>query len=100
MNFNAKLVQLVHFRAHQYESFIVALLLVSIYFSTALAIILSALLGLVWLLSAQFIELPGVLKRNPVAVCSMLSFLWFLLGSCYTSATSGEAFSMIMKYRE
>jgi len=100
MNFNAKLVQLVHLRAHQYESFIVALLLVSIYFSTALAIILSALLGLVWLLSAQFIELPGVLKRNPVAACSMLSFLWFLLGSCYTSATSGEAFSMIMKYRE
>ena len=30
----------------------------------------------------------------------MLLFFWFILGASYTSATSREAFSMVMKYRE
>jgi len=100
MNFNTTLAQRVRLHAHEYESFIAVLLMVSIYFSTTLAIIVSALLGFLWLLSTQFMELPGTLKRNPVAACSLLLLLWFIFGSCYTSATNSDAFSMIMKYRE
>jgi O-antigen ligase len=100
MNFNTTLAQRVRLHAHEYESFITVLLVVSIYFSTTLAIVVSAILGVVWLLSTQFIELPGTLKRNPVAAWAMLLLFWFILGSCYTSATSSDAFSMIMKYRE
>ena len=100
MNFNTTLAQRVRLRAHEYESFITVLLVVSIYFSTTLAIVVSAILGVVWLLSTQFIELPGTLKRNPVAAWAMLLLSWFILGSCYTSATNSDAFSMIMKYRE
>jgi O-antigen ligase len=44
--------------------------------------------------------LPGILKKNPVAAWSLLLFSWFIFGSSYTSATHGDAFSMIMKYRE
>lgn len=100
MNFNTTLAQRVQLRAHEYETFITVLLVVSIYFSTTIAIVVSALLGVVWLLSTQFIELPGTLKRNPVAAWALLLLAWFILGSCYTSATNSAAFSMIMKYRE
>ena len=100
MNLNWALVKSLQLRAHEYESFIVALLVLCIYFSTTLAIVLTALLGLVWLLSAQFLELPKTLIRNPVAASSMLLFLWFILGLSYTSANNNEALSMLMKYRE
>ena len=100
MNLNWALVKSLQLRAHGYESFIVAVLVPCIYFSTTLAIVLTALLGLVWLLSAQFLELPKTLIRNPVAASSMLLFLWFILGLSYTSANNNEALSMVMKYRE
>jgi O-antigen ligase len=77
-----------------------ALFIVAIYFSTSLAIILSGFLGLFWLLSAQLMVLPGTLKKTPVAAWSLLLFLCFIFGLCYTSATYGDAFSMLMKYRE
>lgn len=100
MSFNIALAQRVHSRILEYGSFTTVLLVISIYFSTSLATILSGLLGLFWLLSAQFMVLPGILKRNPVAAWSLLLFTWFIFGSSYTSATYGDAFSMIMKYRE
>ena len=100
MDINATLARRLQMHAHKYESFIIALLVVAIYFSTALAIILSALIGSIWLLSTRFIELPRILNRNPVAASAMLLFFWFILGASYTSATSGDAFSMVMKYRE
>ena len=77
-----------------------ALLIVAIYFSTSLAIILSVLLGLLWLLSAQFMTLPALLKKNVVAVWSLLLFLCFIFGLCYSSATYSDAVSMLSKYRE
>jgi len=100
MNFNPVLVQRVQSRILEYGSFATALLVVSIYFSTSLAIILSGLLGLFWLFSVQFMVLPATLKKNPVAAWSLLLFLCFIFGSSYTSAMPGDAFSMIMKYRE
>lgn len=100
MNINMTLAQRVQSRILEYGSFITILFVVSIYLSTSLAIILSGLLGLFWLLSAQFMVLPGTLKKNPVAAWSLLLFLCFIFGLCYSSATFGEAFSMLMKYRE
>ena len=100
MNFNSALAKRAQSRILEYGSFITVLFVVSIYLSTSLAIILSGLLGFFWLLSAQFMVLPGLLKKNPVAVWSLLLFLCFIFGLCYSSATFGEAFSMLMKYRE
>ena len=100
MNFNRTLAQRLQLRIFEYGSFITVLLVVSIYFSTSLSIIVSALLGLFWLLSAQFMALPVTLKKNPVAAWSLLLFLCFILGTSYGSAPFGEAFAMMMKYRE
>ena len=77
-----------------------ALFIVAIYFSTSLAIILSGLLALLWLLSGQFMVLPVTLKKNPVAAFSLLLLLCFIVGLGYGVATNGEAISMLSKYRE
>ncbi len=94
------LAQRAQSRILEYGSFTTVLFVVSIYLSTSLAIILSGLLGLFWLLSAQFMVLPDTLKKNPVAAWSLLLFLCFTFGLCYSSATFSEAFSILMKYRE
>ncbi|MDD1624022.1 MAG: O-antigen ligase family protein, partial [Methylococcaceae bacterium] len=77
MNFNKALAQRVQSRILEYGSFITVLFIVSIYLSTSLAIFLSGLLGLFWLLSAQFMALPGTLKKNPVAAWPLFLFLCF-----------------------
>lgn len=83
-----------------YGAFIIALFIISIYLSTALAIILSVLLGLLWLITAQFQLLPQVLKSCPVATWAVLLYLCFIAGLCYGDAPSVEAYSMLRKYRE
>ena len=77
-----------------------ALFIVAIYFSTSLAIMLSGLLALLWLLSGQFIVLPVTLKKNPVAAFSLLLLLCFIVGLGYGVATHSEALAMLSKYRE
>ena len=77
-----------------------ALFIVTIYFSTSLAIMLSGLLALLWLLSGQFIVLPVTLKKNPVAAFSLLLLLCFIVGLGYGVATHSEALAMLSKYRE
>ena len=100
MNFNTPLVTRVQSRILEYGSYITVLFIVSIYLSTSLAIILSGLLGLFWIFSAQFMVLPDTLKKNPVAAWSLFLFLCFIFGTCYGTATYSEAFSLLMKYRE
>jgi len=77
-----------------------ALFIVAIYFSTSLAIMLSGLLALLWLLSGQFMVLPVTLKKNPVAAFSLLLLLCFFVGLSYGVATHSEALAMLSKYRE
>ncbi|MDD5409896.1 MAG: O-antigen ligase family protein [Methylobacter sp.] len=77
-----------------------ALFIVTIYFSTSLAIILSVVLGLLWLVSAQFRGLPDILKKYPVALWALLLYGCFIVGLSYGSAVGSDAFSMISKYRE
>ncbi len=81
-------------------SFCVALLVVTIYFSTALAIVLSAIVALLWLVSRQFINLPTILKNYPVALWSLLLFACFLVGSHYGTAPRSDGVAMLKKYRE
>jgi len=100
MNFNTTLAQRIQSRIFEYGSFVFVFFVVSIYFSTSLSTIVSAILGLFWLLSAQFMAFPVTLKKNPVAAWSLLLFLGFILGTCYGSAPFGKAFAMMMKYRE
>ena len=80
--------------------FCAVLLIPAIYFSTALAIVLSAIIALLWLISAQFIRLPSLLKDYPVALWSLLLFAYFIVGFSYGDATSSDAFMMLRKYRE
>lgn len=77
-----------------------ALFIVNIYFSTSLAIILSAVLGLLWLVSVQFIGLSSVLKKYPVALWSLLLYGCFIVSLSYGNAVGSDAFSMVSKYRE
>ena len=51
-----------------------ALFIFAIYFSTSLAVIMSGVLGALWLLSGQFKHLPGILKKYPVAAWALALF--------------------------
>jgi O-antigen ligase len=81
-------------------SWAISLFVVAIYFSTSLAIILSGLLGLLWLFSGQYKTLPEMLKNNWVAASSLLLFAFFMVGLSYSSVSNIEALSMLSKYRE
>jgi O-antigen ligase len=83
-----------------YGVFITALFIISIYLSTALAIIISVVMGLLWLLTFQFQKLPAVFKDSSVATWALLLYLCFILGLSYGDVPSEEAFSMLRKYRE
>jgi O-antigen ligase len=84
----------------EYGSFFIGLFLVSIYFSTSLAIIFSGVLGLFWLFSGQFMALPDILKTYPVAAWSLLLYVCFIVGLSYGNAVHENAFVMLSKYRE
>ncbi|CAG1020916.1 hypothetical protein MTYM_00627 [Methylococcales bacterium] len=78
----------------------IVLWIAAIYFSTALAIMLSAILVLLWLISGEFKALPTLLKQYPVATWSLLLFACFLIGLIYTDASHSDAIGMVKKYRE
>jgi hypothetical protein len=48
-----------------------ALLILSIPFSTSIAIVLTGLLLMLWLLSSQFISLAELLKQNLIALSAL-----------------------------
>lgn len=77
-----------------------ALFIFAIYFSTSVSVIVSVILAVSWLLSAQFKGLPHTLKHYPVSAWSLALFVCFIIGASYGSAAPNEAFSLIKKYRE
>ncbi|NOT11161.1 MAG: O-antigen ligase family protein [Methylococcaceae bacterium] len=87
-------------RAPVYGACFISLFLIAIYFSTALAIILSGVIGLFWLLTGQFFTLARILKEYPIAAWSLLLFICFFVGSAYGNASIKETFVIISKYRE
>lgn len=86
--------------ASETASYCVVALIIAIYFSTALAIFLSAVVAVLWLVSGQYKQLLDILKRYPVAQWSLLLFICFIIGFSYGDASSKDAFAMLKKYRE
>ncbi|MEQ1527740.1 MAG: O-antigen ligase family protein [Methylococcales bacterium] len=72
----------------------------AIYFSTSLSTITSIVLGVLWLGSAQFRDLPRLLRLQPVALWALLLCACFLIGLTYSSAAGNKAISLASKYRE
>ncbi len=76
------------------------LFVVSIFISTAMAIILSAVLGVLWLATARFNELKTVFTQSAMTVWALALFCCFIAGLTYGDAPGDEAISMLKKYRE
>jgi O-antigen ligase len=83
-----------------YGAYFSILLLATTYFSTSLSTVMSVIVGLLWLFSAQFKCFPKLLQQYPVAAWALALYACFLLGLSYGPATQKDAFSMLNKYRE
>ena len=81
-------------------AFLMALFIVTIYTSTALAIVLSVLLALVWIATARYSLLPSLISTSSVTVWASVLYLCFIAGLAYGDVPSDEAFSTLRKYRE
>lgn len=86
--------------AFNVAGYCLVLYIISIYFSTALAIMLSGVLAVLWLVTGQFRRLPTMLKNTPVALWSLLLFVYFIVACSYGDGTSNDAITMLKKYRE
>lgn len=82
------------------EYSLLALFIVSIYFSTSASTIVSVLIGLTWLFSGRFTSLPNVLASCPVALWALSLLGCFFLGLTYGNETLQEGLAMVIKYRE
>ncbi len=76
------------------------LLILSIPFFTSIAIVITGLLLLLWLLSCQFFSLTELLKQNPIALSALLIIGYLLVGVMYSSASFRESINIWLKYRE
>ena len=74
--------------------------IITIYLSTAIAIVVSCVLGAIWLITGQYRHLHLVLSNAPPAAWALSLYLCFFIGLAYGDAPSTEAFSIIRKYRE
>ena len=74
--------------------------IVAIYLSTSSAIILSAILGLIWFLNKEYRKFPFILGKSPVSIWALMLFSCFVLGLFYGDISRSEAFSVMRKYRE
>jgi O-antigen ligase len=83
-----------------YAGYSAALLLATSYFSTSLSTIMSIIIGVLWLLTAQYKGLPNILRQCPVAAWSLALFVFFIIGLAYSSAAQNDGLSMLKKYRE
>lgn len=100
MNLKQETMEAWFTRLVNYGGFFSMLLLGAIYFSTSLAVIMSVIIGLLWLFSAQFKGLPKLLREYPVAAWALALYVCFLIGLSYGSVAQSDAFSMLNKYRE
>ena len=74
-------------------------LLIAIYFSTALAIILTGVIAVLWFVSKQYTHLSELLKQYPVALWSLLLFACFIIATHYGDASRSDGIAMLKKYR-
>ncbi len=78
----------------------IVLFILTIYFSTTLAIIFSALLLIIWFVTGSFLKFPQLLKTHKVAFFSLFLYLFFIVALSYGDASTSQALSMLSKYRE
>lgn len=78
----------------------ILLLLISIYFSTAVSSILSIIVILVWLVLGYYKHLPNLLKTHPPALWATLVYGYFLLSITYSHATIADISYTLTKYIE
>ncbi len=69
-------------------------------FATSLLSLFSILVLLFWLLSGKILEIPQLVKTNPVVLLSLLLFILFTLGLLYTPVELPDSLSSLKKYRE
>lgn len=81
-------------------AYLMALFIVSIYVSTATAIVVSCLVGVWWLITRQFKQLSAILKTSPVAAWALVLYLCLFIGLGYGQVADDAAYSTIRKYRE
>lgn len=79
---------------------VLVVFIVTIYMSTAIAIIVSCFLGVAWLVTKQYRQLPTVLKKNSTTTWALALYLCFFIGLSYGNTSFDEAFATIRKYRE
>ncbi len=79
---------------------LLALFIITIYVSTAISIIISALVGVIWLSTGQFKKLPLVSSQLSVNRWAILLFLLLIFGLTYGNTPNEEANSVLRKYRE
>ncbi len=85
---------------NQSGAYLIGLLIVAIYVSTASAIVVSCLVGVWWLITGEFKQLPVIFKTSPVAAGAMVLYLCFFIGLGYGQVPDDAAYSTIRKYRE
>ncbi len=78
----------------------IQLLLISIYFSTAVSSILSIVVILVWLVLGYYKHLPNLLKNYPPVLWATLVYGYFLLAITYSHATIVDISYTLTKYIE
>lgn len=68
--------------------------------STSGAELLVATIGICWLLSGEFVNVAGELRRNRVAACCLAMFGLLLVGATYGPSSSHHVIKALLKYRE
>lgn len=80
--------------------YIAILLILTLPFSTALTVVFSVALLLLWISSAQFMALPYFVKQNPQTLFALLLFFCLTFAVTYSTAPPEHALTTLSKYRE
>ncbi|MCQ8104977.1 O-antigen ligase family protein [Methylomonas sp. SURF-2] len=74
-------------------------LIVAIHFSTALTLVVSILIFLLWLTAGCYKNAAAIVKHNQATFFALLLFSALILSASYSSAPFPKALAMISKYR-
>lgn len=69
-------------------------------FATSMLSLFSTLLLIFWLLSGKFLDLPSLVKTEPVVSVSLLLLILFILGLSYSPTDLPDSLTVLKKYRE
>jgi len=87
-------------KLYLFGGYLCALMLLGVYCSTALTVIASVVILLVWLSLGKSASLIEAVQRQPVALWALLLYGVLLAGLLYGNASHAEALDTLKKYRE